>query len=178
VIRCPVCQHEEYDGTLFCSECGTQLWEGKAAPAEDGQDTQRFGADELVRAPEGYAEPARPEAAEATPAPQQLVVRVQGSAEPIYLIGRAEYRLGRGDPRQGVRPEVDLGPYRALELGVSRLHAALKCAGAVVTITDLGSTNGTLVNGVRLAPYTPQSLRDGDELRLGKLALRVYLKAG
>jgi pSer/pThr/pTyr-binding forkhead associated (FHA) protein len=178
VIRCPACKHEEYDGTLFCSECGTQLWEGEAAQPDDAQDTQRFGVDELTRAPDGQVEPALTEMPGALATPRQLVVRIQGSVEPIFLLGRSEYRLGRSDPRQGIRPDLDLGPYRALELGVSRLHAVLTCAGSTVTVTDLGSTNGTLVNGTRLEPNTPLVLRDGDELRLGKLTLRLYLKTG
>jgi pSer/pThr/pTyr-binding forkhead associated (FHA) protein len=149
-----------------------------AAPSEEGPDTQRFGADELSRAPAGQPDLPVSSSPDAPTSLRQILVRVQGIDQPIYLAGHEEFRLGRGDPRQGVRPDVDLGPYRGLELGVSRLHAIIKRNGDAVTLTDLGSTNGTTVNGTRLMPNLPQPLRDGDELRLGKLTLRVYFQSG
>ncbi|WHT19899.1 FHA domain-containing protein [Crossiella sp. CA-258035] len=53
---------------------------------------------------------------------------------------------------------------------VSRRHACLDRSGDEVTVSDLGSTNGTWLNGQRL--HGPQPLRDGDLLRLGGLELR------
>ncbi|MBX6314286.1 MAG: GGDEF domain-containing protein [Isosphaeraceae bacterium] len=51
---------------------------------------------------------------------------------------------------------------------VSRRHAALRSDGdGRVWLTDLGSTNGTFVNGRRLVPHQPVLLRDGDRLRFG-----------
>lgn len=52
---------------------------------------------------------------------------------------------------------------------ISRAHAAIGYEGGDFFVQDLGSTNGTRVNGAR-EPRTP--LRDGDELQLGKLLLR------
>jgi pSer/pThr/pTyr-binding forkhead associated (FHA) protein len=37
---------------------------------------------------------------------------------------------------------------------------------------DMDSTNGTLVNGQKLAPRQPHPLHDGDTIQLGKLILR------
>ncbi|MBI3763403.1 MAG: FHA domain-containing protein, partial [Chloroflexi bacterium] len=71
-----------------------------------------------------------------------------------------------------------LSPFRALELGVSRMHATLTINGTSLTLTDLGSTNGSMVNSVKLQPNAPFQLNDGDEIRLGKLALRVYFEPG
>ncbi len=48
---------------------------------------------------------------------------------------------------------------------VSRHHAALSFTGAGYVITDLGSANGTWVNGQRIAQPTP--LRPGDNIRVG-----------
>ena len=53
---------------------------------------------------------------------------------------------------------------------ISRAHAAIGYDGANFFMQDLGSTNGTRVNGDRQARV---SLCDGDELQLGKLRLRV-----
>jgi DNA-binding winged helix-turn-helix (wHTH) protein len=59
---------------------------------------------------------------------------------------------------------------------VSRRHARLRIDAGLATLEDLGSKNGTFVNGVRLT--TPLALRDGDELRIGSvpMTLKVYAK--
>jgi DNA-binding CsgD family transcriptional regulator len=49
---------------------------------------------------------------------------------------------------------------------VSRLHAVLECFPAGWSIRDLGSRNGTYVNGERI--LTTATLRPGDEIRLGR----------
>src|SRR3954471_8146382 len=48
---------------------------------------------------------------------------------------------------------------------VSRRHAAIRDQGGSLAIEDLGSTNGTYVNGSRISAVTV--LKDGDEVRLG-----------
>ena len=53
---------------------------------------------------------------------------------------------------------------------VSRRHALLSRRGAACRIRDLGSTNGTLVNGV---PVTVADLRPGDDVRVGEILLCV-----
>ncbi len=52
---------------------------------------------------------------------------------------------------------------------VSRFHAAVERVGAAWSIRDLGSTNGTLINGKRL--LGERVLRDGDEVVLGRTRL-------
>jgi pSer/pThr/pTyr-binding forkhead associated (FHA) protein len=83
-------------------------------------------------------------------------------------------RLGRMDPLQDVYPEVDLTESLAMESGVSREHACIFRRGDIIVVEDLGSTNGTLLNGERLAPFLPQILEDGDQLQLGKLLIDVF----
>jgi hypothetical protein len=51
---------------------------------------------------------------------------------------------------------------------VSSRHARLEAQPGVLTVTDIGSSNGTFVNGVRLQPYAPAPLRAGDHLQLGQ----------
>lgn len=57
---------------------------------------------------------------------------------------------------------------------ISRAHAAIGYGTDGFFMQDLGSTNGTRVNGVREARV---DLANGDELQLGKLRLRVALPA-
>lgn len=58
---------------------------------------------------------------------------------------------------------------------VSRSHARITVQGSTVTLEDVGSTNGTFVNGQRLSPHTPVTLSDGAEIAFGgtKLTLRI-----
>ena len=58
---------------------------------------------------------------------------------------------------------------------VSRRHAILRSLGAGIAIEDLGSRNGTFVNGRRIHGLT--ELRQGDELRLGSTVWRVTASA-
>jgi pSer/pThr/pTyr-binding forkhead associated (FHA) protein len=55
---------------------------------------------------------------------------------------------------------------------VSRVHAVLERVGSRWVIRDVGSTNGTLVNGERI--YADHVLRDDDEIILGRTRLRFY----
>jgi hypothetical protein len=79
------------------------------------------------------------------------------------IVGRSNETLNEE------QPDIDLTDYQAREKGVSRQHLSIKKRGALLYITDLGSTNGSYVNGRRLDPNLERLLRDGDELRLGFL---------
>ena len=82
--------------------------------------------------------------------------------------------IGRVDPLVDKQPDLDLTPYKAEGCGVSRHHAQIERRDKTLHITDLDSTNGTYVNGRRLAPQQAYLLRAGDEIRLGKLELNIY----
>lgn len=56
---------------------------------------------------------------------------------------------------------------------ISRTHAALCHEEGQWFVEDLDSTNGILVNGARKGRAP---LQDGDEIQLGRLLLRIYLK--
>src|SRR4029453_17043496 len=59
---------------------------------------------------------------------------------------------------------------------VPRRHARLMVASGLATLEDLGSKNGTFVNGIRLSATV--ALRDGDELRIGNvpMTLKVFAR--
>jgi len=68
----------------------------------------------------------------------------------------------------GKSADVDL--VLTADQSVSRLHAVLDRVGTRWTISDLGSTNGTLVNGERIVDR--RLLRNDDEILLGRTRLR------
>jgi hypothetical protein len=76
--------------------------------------------------------------------------------------------IGRGNRDQGVQPEIDLGVHPA-DRGVSSQHAVLRIHDSGLTVTDIGSTNGTTLNGSddRLAEGEETPLADGDRIHVG-----------
>lgn len=103
-----------------------------------------------------------------TPDATRLEVRRPGqAAQPVatpvdvLLSGRSRVRLGRGAEADVVLPAP----------GISRAHADLLRHGDGWTVTDLGSTNGTYVNGQ--AVRAPCPLRVGDTLRIGPYRFEV-----
>ena len=98
------------------------------------------------------------------------------SGQILPLSDKAEFTLGRISDAQPIMPDIDLTPYQAYASGVSRLHAVLKRAGTQVRVMDLGSSNGTYLNGKRLKPNVDQTLEHGDMLSLGKLKIQILFK--
>jgi pSer/pThr/pTyr-binding forkhead associated (FHA) protein len=95
----------------------------------------------------------------------QLVV-VKGNPRGRTLsFGPGEYLFGRGTECH-VRPDSEW---------VSRQHCLLSVTSSAIHLKDLGSTNGTLVNGQRLVGE--RDLAHGDTIQVGPLALQVQLTA-
>ena len=57
---------------------------------------------------------------------------------------------------------------------ISRHHARIHVDGAAATLEDLASKNGTYLRGERVTG--PSALADGDEIRLGSVALTFRLQ--
>ncbi|MET0455258.1 MAG: FHA domain-containing protein [Mycobacterium sp.] len=85
----------------------------------------------------------------------------------IALRGNATL-IGRRNRGQGVEPEIDLGIH-PIDRGVSTQHAVLRIHDSRLTITDLGSTNGTSLNGSDelLRNGEAIALKDGDRIHVG-----------
>ncbi len=115
-------------------------------------------------------------------APLLLCLSLAGRSEEIAVSLQPGERivLGRDHVAQMVSHGLllDLTPYSAHELGVSRKHAAIVFRGSNrtnhdVQVTDIGSANGTYLNGQHIAPDVPHRLHNSDELCLGHLRIRV-----
>ena len=90
----------------------------------------------------------------------------------LVMDGKA-IALAEGSHTVGRDPAAALWIDSAL---VSRRHARIVVLDGHVTIEDLGSRNGTFVNGERLTSAGP--LKDGDEIRLGSISLSVRISSG
>jgi len=172
MIKCPNCHHEELPGSLYCSECGTQLVVSQTTTT---QHIQRNPTDVLVVTPPSQMPP-KPGIHPDTEAEFKVFLSFVDSGKVIELSGQTEYTLGRTSEGQPILPDIDLSPFDAYSKGVSRLHAALKIQSHRVVITDLGSSNGTRVNGQKIVPHVDYPLNHGDMISLGKFALQILIK--
>jgi pSer/pThr/pTyr-binding forkhead associated (FHA) protein len=106
-----------------------------------------------------------------------LRVEVISTGRQIQLPSTPEVHVGRTDAAHGIFPDLDLSPDGGLEGGVSRHHCKIHQRGSAYLVEDVGSANGTFLNGQRLTPYLPHVLKDEDELQLGRITLKVVIVA-
>lgn len=165
-MTCSNCDAKSRTDAVFCYKCGFMLNTRGAhqtkqfTDALENYDTHYFGEESL------------------------LVLKPRGAEYDIDVHPQAHEHdvvIGRITVNEAMRPDIDLAEYRAESLGVSRLHVAIRHVknNNTLLIYDLGSANGTFINGQRLHPKEERILRDGDELRLGHLVITVhYLHPG
>jgi hypothetical protein len=156
-------------GSIYCDECGSQL-----SVLED-LVTQRIEPD-----PADLVGPRSSRQDTRRPASGKLdtwgTMHLLDTGQMLPLSDRGEFTLGRVSDGQPIMPDIDLSPYHAYASGVSRLHAVIKRNGDRITIMDLGSSNGTYVNGKRLTANAEQVIHHGDVLTFGKLKIQILLR--
>lgn len=167
MIKCPSCGKGHPENTLFCDECGVyMLAEGqKRTSSLDVEDVAWMETDMET---DGSAQSANIR-------PVMLRAIILDTGRQIELNVDKELNIGRLDATSATFPELDLTADQGLEKGVSRRHAKISRKGSGLFIEDLGSVNGTYLNGRRLTPYLPHALNDNDEIRLSKLVMRIRL---
>ncbi|MBL8162492.1 MAG: FHA domain-containing protein [Anaerolineae bacterium] len=163
-ITCTTCKKENPSDLKYCMNCGTPLAEVKSANT-------------TVSVPEQPLRPVFPaQFLELTQLyADLLLLQVLGYEQPILIKGSTQVTLGRFSPGEAA-PSIDLTPYNAGLLGVSRQHAEITRPADEYLIADLGSTNGTWLNEVKLTPHKHIPIRNGDLVRLGQLAFYVYFR--
>lgn len=161
-FHCPQCGRPAQLGDAYCSNCGAIL----NVTSSDTRNLQP-GEEDLYQVGQSHFPPS-----------SALVLTVRGHNQPlvIAIAHKPELILGRSVPNAKPLPDIDLAPFQAAEMGVSRQHARLRYQDNTITITDLGSANNTYVNGQRLHPHEVRVVRDGDEIRLGRLILQVAFR--
>jgi hypothetical protein len=169
MILCPNCKYQEYSGALYCSQCGSQIF-------TSANNTTSISTSEIKNKP-GISPTPPP-----FPTPPVdfqnsiLVIFLIEAGEIIFVDKESELTIGRSTEGQIIVPTVDLSPYDAYECGVSRLHANISIKNNQVTAKDLGSANGTRLNGKKISANAEHTLRHGDILTLGKLKIQILIK--
>jgi hypothetical protein len=161
-VACPNCGSKNQVNEVFCYSCGHMLENVQGA-----NDTRHFASatDELYSADYFSMD-------------SVLRLNIRDANEMFELrpqLRNHELVLGRSTSNSPMSPDIDLTPAGAAEAGVSRLHVAVRyeAQDSALQIYDLGSANGSFVNGQRLHPREIRILRNGDQLRLGKLVIYI-----
>jgi FHA domain len=177
-VDCPDCGtlHEEDSGN-FCEICGYNFVTGASGeipiPKASGIASAVLDAGTVGAG----ATPVTPISTSptATGTPELLIavdrtLRCEGSPEPpaftplTFPLKKPSTLIGRTSDIRAIYPDIALD----LDDAISHRHAVIhrQPDGALI-LRDIGSTNGTFLNGIELAPMTDISLKNGDEITLG-----------
>lgn len=107
---------------------------------------------------------------------REVLFVIRGMIERVVMQDNSSVTLGRFDTGTVMNEEIDLIPYGAIDRGVSRRHCKIQLQNNQLYVTDLQSTNGTFLAGIRLKPNEQTVLRKGDEVLLGRLAVQVLFR--
>lgn len=174
---CPVCG-EPRPGPFarYCDNCRYDFLSRQpfgATPAAVPPPTEPAP---IATSPIATPPPATPPAA-AAPAPLRWdlhaavdpSLRRPGDPEPsdtrtrIFPLDLSDHLVGRRSDKEDIHPEIPLA-----DPGISRRHARiLRSADGAISLLDLGSTNGTRLNGAPVEPNLPTPLADGDAVTMG-----------
>ncbi len=170
MIVCSACKLSNVDNTLFCTECGTYLADSDSQVTDPVGIKMTNWSVDATNQTNGGSQP--------THGTEPLAVNLEiGEVKrPIRISLRKPIHMGRLDPGANIFPEIDLTYDGGAEKGVSRRHARIMKREQRIYIEDLGSSNGTFINGQKLMPYFPEVLADGDALQLGKLQIKIGLR--
>lgn len=165
MIICKDCGTPQIEGTLYCNECGRFLLETAAKSTHILPFSDFAHHEPPAPMSDFHPQPL------AQPRPLTFIIPSSRRRVKINLID--QIRIGRAETKTGTIPELNLSDDDGAELGVSRMHAAIKASNKELVIIDLGSTNGTLLNNSLLLPELPYPLKNGDEIRVGELLVHI-----
>jgi pSer/pThr/pTyr-binding forkhead associated (FHA) protein len=168
MITCRVCNNQEFYGAFFCSECGSQIAYLTGSEVDTfvfPNQSRDVSLDISNTIPKNILET------------KELILFYPEQERMIDLPDLDEFTIGRYVEGQVIAPDVDLNPFEAFDKGVSRLHATIRInrQNNKVFVIDLGSANGSCVNGYEIPANSEVPLNNGDVLTLGKFNLKVIL---
>ena len=183
LVKCPKCRCEIESDSYFCDQCGAELYICPQCKVFGrGKRCTQCGT-ELVKASEYQGSAVEPQAQSQGQQAQQSQSQSQGQSQstqrpaangapghlvaPMYHI-RLGLEAGVIIGRRGSYPSV-FAPFG----DVSGNHARIDKNGDTWTITDIGSTNGTFLNGTQLQPNVPKVIQIGDTIRFSTVEFKV-----
>lgn len=105
--------------------------------------------------------------------PERLIQ--EGSGIEFYLAAGSETTIGRRDPVTGINPDIDLTPADT-QRSISRRHAKIfRRSEKFYLREEIGTMNGTFINGERVETGVPVEFHEGDEVRFGLIRTIFHL---
>lgn len=169
MIRCYECGASQFEGALFCTECGLSLL---APPYKTDTDVLPF-THLLHRTP---PPPPLEHTRVALEEEKSLTIIIPSCRQRLILPLRENIQVGRADEEGDFYPDLDLTEYNGGQKGISRHHAVFEASESGVVLIDLDSTNGTYLNNFRLPGKRPYLVKDGDEIRFGELLVHIFVE--
>lgn len=163
VLVCPACGAQNLPGVAFCEDCGASLSETAPSSGAAVSPPVNYDAVPHTSAPPPVAPPI-----------QQGRPRLVHTSGREFPMDKDTILLGRRSPVDGIFPEVDLTDYDT-DSYISRRHGRITRQQNGFVYEDLGSSNGSWVNGSKLQAHVQQPLNEGNSLRLGKTEMVVRL---
>jgi pSer/pThr/pTyr-binding forkhead associated (FHA) protein len=105
---------------------------------------------------------------------QKIRIRLEENGEEFEINAIRKLLIGRNDRDAVV--DINLVPYGAYRLGVSRRHAQLELKQGRWFLTDIESQNGTKMNNLEIYPLVAYEIPSGTRLQFGELALTIYFE--
>lgn len=157
-MYCTQCGSKNPPGSKFCAQCGAQLTAAHDVTTgmlpQSPEELRREGTDERIDV-DSIRKELSPHTA--------LLVSVRGpNVGARFLLDKDVVTVGR-------HPESDIF---LDDITVSRRHAEFRRSGDTYLVADVGSLNGTYVNGTRSEQET---LAHGDDVQVGKFRLRALI---
>ena len=163
-MQCPNCKHWNEAGSRFCEECGFEL-ESVGNQPISAQVSVREADDNEIPAP---APQTLTPASAPAPVPYSGPRLLLNSTGSIFRLGDVAI-VGREDPSL----QIDLEGYPEGKY-VSHRHAQITKIKDAFYVEDLGSSNHTYVNQIKLAQGQAEPLKEGDIVRFGKVELTFH----
>lgn len=167
-MKCPFCKATIDDDSHFCDQCGKELHfcpecgKPKIGTVCQACGTDLISADAFFNADKPVSKP--------QPAPQPQASPAVSSNTEWTMVGdgfNLKLKEGVFGRTTGIYPEFSTSIY------ISGRHGELRCLDGQWQIRDLGSHNGTFVNGMKLTPDVWTDLHHGDKLKIATTHLTV-----
>lgn len=150
---------------------GSGTTQSQPAEADTGMKAQQRNTTESV------AESLERVRQQLDPTTSTITLNILGVDTPITFKDRRQIIVGRLNPSSHERPDVDLSGLLIDATSISRQHLKFVFKDEKWYVEDVGSRNGTWLNGKLLMAYQRHLLRDMDEVRAGNVIMIVLTQA-